>query len=195
MKKLLILIVLLFPLAQASAQEYRVATFAGGCFWCLESDMDKLDGVIKTISGYMGGHLKNPGYKQVSAGNTGHAEVVQITYDPRRITFDQLLSHFWKNIDPTVKDRQFCDSGSQYRSAIFYHNDEQHQAALLSLRKLEKNKPFKGEIFTEINPASEFYEAEDYHQDYYKKNPVRYNYYRYACGRDKRLGEVWGKKG
>lgn len=174
--------------------KYKVATFAGGCFWCLESDMDKVDGVVKTISGYMGGHLKNPSYKQVSAGTSGHTEVVQITYNPQRVTYQQLLEKFWMNIDPTVKDQQFCDRGSQYRSAIFYHDQSQKQAAEQSLAELEKNKPFKGNIFTEINSAQTFYAAEEYHQDYYKKNPVRYNYYRFSCGRDKRLAEIWGNK-
>ena len=174
--------------------EHKIATFAGGCFWCLESDMDKVDGVIKTISGYMGGHLKNPSYKQVSAGISGHTEVVQITYDPQRVTYQQLLKKFWLNIDPTVKDRQFCDRGSQYRSAIFYHDQSQKSAAEKSFAELEKNKPFAGQIYTELNPAQTFYAAEEYHQDYYKKNPVRYNYYRYSCGRDNRLEEIWGAR-
>lgn len=174
--------------------EYDTATFAGGCFWCLESDMDKVEGVVKTVSGYMGGHLKNPSYKQVSAGSSGHAEVVQITYDPSKVSYQQLLATFWKNVDPTVKDQQFCDHGSQYRSAIFYRNDSQKEQAIKSLKELESTKPFKGPIYTEIAMATEFYPAEDYHQDYYQKNPVRYNYYRFACGRDQRLEEVWGKK-
>lgn len=175
--------------------ELKVATFAGGCFWCMESDMDKVDGVVKTLSGYMGGHKKNPTYKQVSRGGTGHAEVVQVTYDPSKVNYQKLLDVFWKNIDPTVKDRQFCDKGSQYRSAIFFHNEEQKKLALGSKAKLEKSKPFKGPIHTEINMAADFYEAEGYHQDYYQKNPVRYKYYRYSCGRDNRLAEIWGEKG
>lgn len=197
MKKLsLILLIYLFSLTKVFADSdnnLEIATFAGGCFWCLESDMDKVPGVVKTISGYMGGHVKNPTYKQVSGGNTGHAEVVQITYDSSKVSYEHILDVFWKNIDPTVKDQQFCDHGSQYRSAIFYHNDMQKQLAMASLEKLEKTKPFKGPIYTEITVASEFYAAEDYHQDYYKKNPIRYKYYRFACGRDDRLEEVWGK--
>ena len=176
-----------------SETNYEIATLAGGCFWCLESDMDKVDGVIKTVSGYMGGHIDNPTYKQVSAGNSGHAEVVQITFDPSKISYADLLKVFWKNIDPTVKNRQFCDRGSQYRSAIFYHSDMQKQQAMDSLKALEKTKPFEGPIYTEINAADTFYSAEDYHQDYYKKNPIRYKYYRFACGRDDRLQDVWGK--
>jgi len=180
--------------AADTGDKYKVATFAGGCFWCLESDMDKVSGVIETISGYMGGHLKNPSYKQVSAGTSGHTEVVQITYDPDQVTYQQLLDKFWMNIDPTVKDQQFCDRGSQYRSAIFYHDLNQKHAAEQSLADLQKNKPFKGEIYTELSQAQTFYAAEEYHQDYYKKNPIRYNYYRFSCGRDKRLEEIWGAR-
>jgi len=188
---LLTLLSMLSLSAAANAQNIQVATFAGGCFWCLESDMDKVSGVTKTISGYMGGHLKNPTYKQVSAGNTGHTEVVQITFDADKISYAELLKVFWKNIDPSVKDQQFCDRGSQYRSAIFYHDENQKTLAMESLKNLEKNKPFKGQIYTEINMVQEFYDAEDYHQDYYKKNPIRYKYYRFACGRDERLKQVW----
>lgn len=170
------------------------ATFAGGCFWCMEGPFDKLDGVQSTISGYIGGHKKNPTYREVSAGTTGHTEAVQIVYDPKKVTYQKLLDIFWINIDPTVKDRQFCDHGSQYRSGIFYHDEEQHKLAEASKQKLEKDKPFKGMIYTEVTAASEFYPAEDYHQDYYIKNPVRYKFYRYSCGRDKRLAELWGDK-
>ena len=170
----------------------EVATFAGGCFWCMEPPYDKLDGVYSTISGYMGGAKKNPTYEEVSAGRTGHTEVVQVTYDPKRVTYEKLLETFWKNIDPTVKDRQFCDSGSQYRSEIFWHSDAQRDAAMKSKADLEKNKPFKAAIVTPVTKASEFWPAEEYHQDYYKKNPVRYNYYRSGCGRDARLKELWG---
>lgn len=169
------------------------ATFAGGCFWCMEAPFDKLDGVAGVTSGYTGGTLKNPTYEQVSAGGTGHAEAVQIIYDPARISYARLLEIFWRNIDPTVKDRQFCDSGNQYRSGIFYHNEEQRRAAMQSKAALEKNKPFREAIVTEIVPASAFYPAEEYHQGYYKKNPLRYKYYRSGCGRDKRLKELWGK--
>jgi peptide-methionine (S)-S-oxide reductase len=169
-----------------------VATFAGGCFWCMEPPYDKLDGVLETTSGYMGGRERNPTYEQVSSGATGHAEVVQVRYDPSRVTYERLLEVFWRNIDPTVKDRQFCDSGPQYRSAIFVHDDAQRRAAEASRAALEKAKPFKASIVTPVVAAGEFWPAEDYHQDYYVKNPVRYNYYRTGCGRDRRLTELWG---
>jgi len=186
--------------AQGSSQDngtatgqYHIATFAGGCFWCVESDFDRVPGVIETLSGYMGGHVQNPGYKQVSAGGTGHAEVVRITYDPEQVSYEQLLYVFWHSIDPTVRDRQFCDKGSQYRSAIFYHNEEQKMIAERSRLDLEASKPFKADIVTEIVPSMPFYVAEDYHQNYHKKNPLRYKYYRYRCGRDQRLQALWGK--
>lgn len=168
------------------------ATFAGGCFWCMEAPFDKLPGVVSVTSGYTGGNKKNPNYKEVSAGSTGHAEAVQIVYDPSKITYSKLLDVFWHNIDPTVKDQQFCDSGSQYRSAIFFHGEEQHQQALQSKATLERSKPFRGAVVTEITKATEFYPAEEYHQHYYKKNPLRYAYYRNGCGRDNRLKELWG---
>jgi len=168
-----------------------VATFGGGCFWCVEEAFDKVPGVISTTSGYMGGHLKNPTYPQVSAGNTGHNEVVQVVYDPSKVTYAQLLDAFWRNIDPTQANGQFCDHGSQYRSEIFVHDDAQRKAAEASKAALQKNKPFTGEIRTLITRSSEFYAAEEYHQDYYKKNPVRYNYYKTGCGRQARLQEVW----
>ena len=170
------------------------ATFAGGCFWCMEPPFDKLDGVISTTSGYVGGAEKNPTYQAVSAGVTGHAEAVQIVYDPKKITYQQLLDVFWINIDPTVKDRQFCDRGSQYRTGIFYHDAEQQKLAEVSKQQVERTKSFAGDIFTEITPASEFYPAEDYHQDYYQKNPIRYKFYRHNCGRDNRLKELWGDR-
>jgi peptide-methionine (S)-S-oxide reductase len=170
------------------------ATFAGGCFWCMEGPFDELEGVLSTTSGYIGGHKKNPTYEEVSAGTTGHTEAVQVVYDPTKITYQKLLDVFWVNIDPTVKDRQFCDHGSQYRSGIFYHNAEQQQLAEASKKQLEKDKPFDGMIVTEITEATEFYPAEDYHQDYYIKNPIRYKYYRYSCGRDQRLQELWGNR-
>jgi len=179
--------------ASAQAGATARATFAGGCFWCMEHPFDELPGVISVTSGYTGGQKKNPNYREVSAGGTGHAEAVQIIYDPSKISYDKLLSVFWYNIDPTVKDRQFCDSGNQYRSAIFYHSDEQRQAAVKSKGMLEKSKPFREPVVTEITQAGEFYPAEEYHQHYYKKNPLRYQYYRSGCGRDKRLGELWGK--
>ena len=196
MKSLTVLaFAVLFILTAAAplpAAELQKATFAGGCFWCMEHPFDELPGVVSVTSGYTGGHTRNPTYEQVSAGGTGHAESVQILYDPARIGYDKLLTRFWHNIDPTVKDRQFCDSGHQYRSAIFYHNEEQRRLALQSKQALEGNKPFKGSILTEIVAASGFYPAEEYHQHYYKKNPLRYHYYRLSCGRDHRLKELWG---
>ena len=170
----------------------ETATFAGGCFWCMEGPFDVLDGVVATTSGYIGGALPNPIYEQVSAGGTGHAESVQVTYDPQRVSYEKLLQVFWHNIDPTVVDQQFCDHGNQYRTAIFFHNDTQKQAAEASLVALESSKPFKAAIKTPLVKAGTFYPAEDYHQDYYKKNPVRYKFYRYNCGRDQRLTELWG---
>jgi peptide-methionine (S)-S-oxide reductase len=175
----------------AAAPATAVATFGGGCFWCVEEAFDKVSGVITTTSGYMGGHLKNPTYPQVSAGGTGHNEVVQVVYDPAKVTYAQLLDAFWRNIDPTQANGQFCDHGSQYRSEIFYHDDAQRKAAEASKAALQKTKPFPGEIRTLITRAAEFYSAEEYHQDYYKKNPIRYNYYKTSCGRQARLQEVW----
>jgi peptide-methionine (S)-S-oxide reductase len=168
------------------------ATFAGGCFWCMEHPFDELPGVHSVTAGYTGGQKKNPTYQEVSAGGTGHAESVQIVYDPSRISYGKLLDVYWRNIDPTTKDRQFCDVGNQYRSAVFYHTEEQRQAALQSKAALEKSKPFKETIATGIVPAGEFYPAEEYHQHYYKKNPIRYRYYRNGCGRDQRLKQLWG---
>ena len=177
------------PLFAATAK----ATFAGGCFWCVEADFDKVDGVISTTSGYIGGRVANPSYEQVSSKSTGHAEAVEIVYDPAKVSYEQLLGKFWHSIDPTTKDRQFCDAGSPYRTAIFAHDDAQLAAAKASLAALEKSKPFKEPIVTTIERAGPFYAAEEYHQDYYKKNPVRYKYYRTSCGRDTRLQELWGK--
>ena len=179
--------------AQAAAAPAQAsAIFAGGCFWCMEPPYDKLDGVISTTSGYTGGSVPNPTYEQVSAGGTGHAEAVRVVYDPAKLDYEQLLDVFWDNVDPTQVDGQFCDHGDQYRTAIFYLDGEQKQLAEQSLAELEKTKPFEGEIVTEIAPATVFYPAEDYHQDYYQKNPLRYKYYRWACGRDQRLTELWG---
>lgn len=175
-----------------SAAGYETALFAGGCFWCMEAPFDKLPGVVSVTPGYTGGHKKNPTYKEVSAGGTGHAEAVQVVYDPVKISYPALLAVFWHNIDPTVAERQFCDVGHQYRAAIFYQGEQQHAAALQSKAALEKSKPFREPVVIEITPASEFYPAEDYHQHYYKKNPIRYSYYRSGCGRDKRLKELWG---
>jgi peptide-methionine (S)-S-oxide reductase len=177
-----------------AATDLAKATFAGGCFWCMEHPFDEIPGVVSVTSGYTGGQKKNPTYEEVSAGGTGHAESVQIVYDPAKVTYEKLLKVFWHNIDPTAKDRQFCDSGHQYRSAIFYHNEEQHQLALQSKAELEKTKTFREPVVTEIVPATEFYPAENYHQHYYKKNPIRYKYYRFSCGRDQRLKELWGNE-
>ena len=191
---LFISLILIASNSIADDKQYETATFAGGCFWCMEPPYDKLDGVISTTSGYIGGHKKDPTYKEVSAGSTGHTEAVQIKYDPAKVSYEKLLSVFWMNIDPTTPDQQFCDRGSQYRSAIFYHDEKQKQAAEKSFRDIEKTKPFKEPIVTQLAQATTFYPAEDYHQDYYQRNPLRYKYYRYACGRDARLEEVWGKK-
>ncbi len=176
----------------SSQGERAVATFAGGCFWCMEGPFDKLDGVPSTTSGYIGGTLDKPTYEQVSAGNTGHAEAVQVVYDPKRVSYAELLTVFWRNIDPTTPDRQFCDRGSQYRPGIFYHDEAQRAAAEASRSDIERSKSFKAPIKTEIVAATEFFAAEDYHQDYYLKNPLRYKFYRYNCGRDQRLQELWG---
>ena len=195
MRKLALIVLLLA--ATASAQPAKppsvaTATFAGGCFWCMEPPFDKLPGVISTTSGYTGGNVRNPSYEQVSGGGTGHTEAVEIRFDPNKVSYAALLEVFWRNIDPTVSDRQFCDSGSQYRSAIFFHDDAQKALALQTKARLEKEKGWR--IRTEIAPASTFYDAEEYHQDYYLKNPVRYKYYRSGCGRDARLTELWGTK-
>jgi peptide-methionine (S)-S-oxide reductase len=177
-----------------SSDRLAKATFAGGCFWCMEPPFDKLDGVISTTSGYTGGHKENPTYEEVSSGTTGHAEAIQIAYDPEKIRYGELLQIFWRNIDPTDGGGQFCDRGTQYRTAIFYHDEEQRRLAQQSRQAVIDSKGFK-EIATEITAASTFYPAEEYHQDYYKKNPVRYKFYRYSCGRDKRLKELWGESG
>ena len=178
--------------AMAQADKTGIAIFAGGCFWCVEADFDKVPGVLETISGYSGGKADNPTYEQVSSHRTGHAEVVRIRFDPAKVSYEQLLTVFWKSIDPTTRDRQFCDSGSPYRTAIYAVDDQQLKAAQASLAALEKSKPFKEPVVTQIERASRFYPAEDYHQDYYKKNPVRYKYYRTSCGRDARLEQLWG---
>jgi peptide-methionine (S)-S-oxide reductase len=174
----------------ADAQELARATFAGGCFWCMEPPFDKLDGVVSTTSGYTGGRTANPTYEQVSAGTTGHTEAVEIVYDPRKVTYAQLLEVFWRNIDPLTADAQFCDVGSQYRSGIFVHDETQRRLAEESKRAVAQRlqKP----VVTEIAAVSKFWPAEEYHQDYYKKNPVRYKFYRASCGRDQRLEAIWG---
>jgi peptide-methionine (S)-S-oxide reductase len=168
-----------------------LATFAGGCFWCMEPPFDKLEGVLSTTAGYAGGRERDPSYQDVAAGRTGHAEVVQVAYDPGRISYEELLRVYWRNIDPFAVNRQFCDTGRQYRSAIYYHDDKQRAAAQASLAQVASR--FGRDIATEVAPLGDtFHRAEDYHQDYYLKNPVRYRYYRYNCGRDRRLGEIWG---
>jgi peptide-methionine (S)-S-oxide reductase len=181
-----------FAQPAATAAATAKATFAGGCFWCVEADFDKVPGVISTTSGYTGGRTPNPTYDQVSHSDTGHAEAVQVVYDPAKVSFETLLQKYWHSIDPTTKDRQFCDAGKPYRTAIFTHDAAQAAAAQASLAALEKSKPFKAPIVTQLETAGTFYPAEEYHQDYYKKNPVRYNYYRLSCGRDARLKELWG---
>jgi len=180
-------------ISPAQEKNFAKATFAGGCFWCMEAPFDELAGVISTTSGYSGGQQLNPTYEEVSSGETGHAEAVQIVYDSTQITYAQLLEVFWHNIDPLVVNRQFCDAGSQYRSAIFYHDEEQRRLAEASKQKLEQSRRFDRPIVTEIVPAAKFYRAEEYHQDFYKKSPFRYKSYHAACGRDRRLGELWGE--
>jgi peptide-methionine (S)-S-oxide reductase len=180
--------------AAAQSPPLAKATFAGGCFWCIEADFDKVDGVVSTTSGYIGGRLPDPTYAQVSAGGTGHTEAVEIVFDPRRVSYEKLLEVFWVNVDPTVKDRQFCDVGSQYRTGIFVHDEAQRRAAEASKAALEKRKPFKAPIVTPIETATTFYPAEEYHQDYYRRNPARYQFYRAGCGRDSRLKELWGDR-
>lgn len=176
----------------AGSRRLETATFAGGCFWCMEAPFDKLNGVVSVTVGYTGGRTRNPTYEQVSAGGTGHAESVQIVYDPAKIGYEKLLDVFWHNIDPTTPNRQFCDAGSQYRTAIFYHTAEQRRLAEASKLALAESKSLNSPIVTEIVPAGPFYPAEEYHQHYYKKNPIRYRFYRQGCGRDKRLKELWG---
>ena len=171
----------------------EAAIFAGGCFWCMEPPYDVLPGVVSTTSGYTAGQTRNPTYQEVSAGRTGHTEAVRVIYDPKKVSFEKLLEVFWRNIDPTVKDRQFCDTGSHYRSGIYYLSAQQKQLAEQSRAALEKTKPFKAPIVTEILAAAEFWAAEEYHQDYYKKNPVRFNFYKFNCGRARRLEALWGK--
>ncbi len=174
---------------------HHVVTFAGGCFWCMEQVFEEIDGVESVTSGYTGGSTQNPSYLQVSSGTTGHTEAIQFKYDPNKISYEELLRVFWRNIDPTVADRQFCDVGSQYRPGVFYHNAEQQRLAEASREQIEKTKTFPEPLVTEIVPASEFYVAEDYHQDYYLKNPLRYKLYKHGCGRDRRLKQLWGDTG
>ena len=187
-------VLLLLAMSAPVSAEQKTATFAGGCFWCMEAAFEKLDGVLSATSGYTGGHKNNPTYEEVSAGGTGHLESVQVIYDPSKISYSRLLEFFWHNIDPVARNRQFCDAGKQYRSAIFYHDEQQRSLAESSMEALEASGRFKQPIATEILPAKKFWTAEEYHQDYYKKNPVRYHFYRWSCGRDQRLEEIWGKE-
>ncbi len=171
------------------------ATFAGGCFWCMEHPFDELNGVISVTSGYTGGSAPDPTYEEVSSGTTGHVEAVEVVFDPRKVTYRKLLDVFWHNVDPTAADRQFCDVGTQYRSTVFYHDENQKRLAEESKAALERSRKLPGPIVTQILPAKAFYEAEEYHQHFYRKNPLRYRFYRLGCGRDERLRELWGRPG
>jgi peptide-methionine (S)-S-oxide reductase len=196
----LVLLALVVTAGTAPAQdtsrgsELARATFAGGCFWCMEEAFEPVDGVVSVVSGYTGGSPGKPTYEEVSAGRTGHAEAVEIRYDPARVSYERLLQHFWRNIDPLAVDRQFCDGGNQYRSAIFYHDEEQRRQAEASKTALEQSGKLKGTIATQIVEAGPFYPAEEYHQDYYRKNPHRYKIYKWSCGRAQRLAQLWGEK-
>jgi len=182
------------PTSQAAADViHGKAYFAGGCFWCMEEAFEKVEGVLSATSGYMGGTVANPSYEEVSAGRTGHAESVEVIYDPSRVSYQKLLDAFWRNVDPITPNAQFCDHGSQYRAAIFYQTDEEKRASDIFKQAIEQSKRFKEAIVTQIVPAAQFYPAEEYHQDFYKKNPVRYKFYKYNCGRAQRLEELWGK--
>ena len=178
--------------SDAPAGGLATATFAGGCFWCMEPPYDKLDGVVSTTSGYIGGDTIDPTYQEVSSGRTGHTEAVEVRYDPEKVSYSQLLEVFWPNIDPLTANAQFCDHGSQYRSGIFFHDSEQERLARASKARLDQSPRFGDPIVTEITKAGVFYPAEEYHQNYYQKNPIRYKFYRYGCGRDARLEELWG---
>ena len=182
-----------YTLAAADG-ELAVATFAGGCFWCVESDFDTVPGVVETISGYTGGTVANPGYKQVTEGGTGHREAVQIRYDPKQVSYERLLHIFWRSVDPTDGGGQFCDRGESYQTAIFAGNEKERRLAEASKEALEQSTVLDEPVVTPIEPAGEFYPAEGYHQDYYTKNPVRYRFYRFSCGRDSRVQQVWGKQ-
>jgi peptide-methionine (S)-S-oxide reductase len=179
--------------ATAEPEPVAKAIFAGGCFWCMEEAFEKLDGVVSVTSGYTGGQVANPTYEQVSAGQTGHAESIEVIYGPAKVSYSQLLDAFWHNVDPLTSNAQFCDHGTQYRSAIFYRTEEERRLAEDSKRAIEKSKRFSEPLVTEIVPAGTFYPAEEYHQDFHKKNPIRYKFYKYSCGRAQRLEELWGK--
>ena len=199
---LLVLIVALFLLGAWNVQSTSQAAadaapgkayFAGGCFWCMEEAFEKLEGVLSVTSGYMGGTVANPSYEAVSSGRTGHAESVEVVYDPAKVSYQKLLDAFWHNVDPITPNAQFCDHGSQYRSAVFFQTDEEKRAADTSKQSIEQSSRFKEPIVTQIVPAAQFYPAEEYHQDFYKKNPLRYKLYKYNCGRASRLEELWEK--
>ncbi len=192
---LVLLFILQTPVfaAPEPAPKVETAILAGGCFWCIESDYEKLEGVLDVVSGYTGGESKNPTYKEVSSGRSGHIEVVKVSFDANRISYTEILDYFWRHIDPTRDDGQFCDRGPQYRPAIFYQGETQHQQALASEKMIAASKPFPEPLKVELIAATEFYPAEDYHQDYYKKNPIRYKFYRLSCGRDARIEALWGK--
>lgn len=179
--------------AENAAGSPARAYFAGGCFWCMEEAFEKVDGVFEVVSGYMGGTVKNPSYDEVSSGRTGHAESVEVRYDPARVSYAQLLEVFWRNVDPVTPNAQFCDHGSQYRAAVFYGSDEERRLAEDSKRAIEQSKRFATPVVTQVVAASEFFPAEEYHQDFYKKNPIRYKYYKFSCGRAQRLEALWGK--
>jgi peptide-methionine (S)-S-oxide reductase len=191
-RRILFAFLLAVPVLAFGQAKVEKAIFAAGCFWCTEAAFDEVPGVVKTTSGYVGGKTRNPTYEQVSSGTTGHAEALEVTYDPSKVSYDQLLDVFWVNHDPTVTNRQFCDGGTQYRPGIFYLSEEQHRLAEASKAKWEKAKPFKQPILTEITKAGEFWPAEDYHQDFHIKNPVRYKFYVTGCGRYDRLNQLWG---
>jgi peptide-methionine (S)-S-oxide reductase len=193
MKRLILALALLLPAASQAQSTLSTATFAGGCFWCMEEAMEKVPGVVSAVSGYTDGRTRNPSYELVSSGTTGHTEAVEVKFDPSKVSYEQLLDAFWLNHDPTTPDRQFCDGGSQYRPGIYWHDESQRKLAEASKAKYEKLKGFRQPIITPIVKASQFWPAEDYHQDYYKKNPVRYKFYVNGCGRYSRLDELWGK--
>jgi peptide-methionine (S)-S-oxide reductase len=194
MLRKLLFVLLVSAAASAAAQTtLSTATFAMGCFWCGEEAFEKVPGVVSAVSGYLDGKTKNPSYEQVSSGLTGHTEGVEVKFDPSKVSYEQLLDVFWLNHDPTTLDRQFCDGGSQYRPGIYWHDEAQRKAAEASKAKYEKLKTFKQPILTPIVKTSQFWPAEEYHQDYYRKNPVRYKYYANGCGRYSRLDELWGK--
>jgi peptide-methionine (S)-S-oxide reductase len=193
MRKLILAFAFLIPAAVQAQGKLSTAVFAGGCFWCMEEALEKVPGVVSVVSGYTDGRTKNPSYEMVSSGTTGHTEAVEVKFDPSKVSYEQLLDAFWLNHDPTTIDRQFCDGGTQYRPGIYWQDEEQKRLANASKEKYEKLKTFKQPIVTPIVKATQFWPAEEYHQDYYKKNPVRYNFYSNGCGRYSRLNELWGK--